>query len=54
VTYTLDYDVCGFFVGFRVRMQPQTMNAPTIAQKIQSCICCIVVLSVGQHHYEQL
>jgi hypothetical protein len=26
-------------------MQPQTMNAPTIAQKIQSCICCIVVFS---------
>jgi hypothetical protein len=35
----------GFFVGFRVRMQPQTINAPTIAQKIQSCICCIVVFS---------
>ena len=26
-------------------MQPQTMNAPTIAQKIQSCIHCIVVFS---------
>jgi hypothetical protein len=30
-------------------MQPQTMNALTIAQKIQSCICCIVVVS--RHHY---
>jgi len=39
-----------FFVGFRVRMQLQTMNAPTIAQKIQSGICCIVVFSVAQHH----
>jgi hypothetical protein len=39
-----------FFVGFRVRMQPQTMNAPTIAQKIQSGICCTVVFSVAQHH----
>jgi len=26
-------------------MQPQTMNAPTTAQKIQSCIHCIVVFS---------
>jgi hypothetical protein len=34
-----------FFVGFRVRMQPQITNAATIAQKIQSCICCIVVFS---------
>jgi hypothetical protein len=39
--------VDGFFVGFRVRMQPQTMNAATIAQKIQSCICSIVVFSVA-------
>ena len=46
--------VGGFFVGFRVRMQPQTMNAVTIAQKIQSCICGIVVFSVAQHHYEPL
>jgi hypothetical protein len=30
-----------------VRMQPQTMNAATIAQKTQSCICCIVVFSVA-------
>src|SRR5262249_51660377 len=30
-----------------VRMQPQTMNAATIAQKIQSCACCIVVFSVA-------
>jgi hypothetical protein len=29
-----------------VRMQPQTKNAATIAQKIQSCICCTVVFSV--------
>jgi hypothetical protein len=43
-----------FFLGFRVRMQPQTMNAATIAKKIQSCICCIVVFSVAQHHYEPL
>jgi hypothetical protein len=46
-----------FFVGFRVRMQPQTMNAPTIAQKIQSGICCTVVFSVAQHdtsHYKDL
>jgi hypothetical protein len=35
------------FVGLRVRMQPQTMNAITIVQKIQSCICCIVVFSVA-------
>jgi hypothetical protein len=35
-------------------MQPQTMNTPTIAQKIQSGICCIVVFSVAQHHYEPL
>jgi hypothetical protein len=27
-------------------MQPQTTNAATIAQKIQSCICCIVVFSM--------
>ena len=27
----------GFFVDFRVRMQPQTMKAATIAQKGQSC-----------------
>jgi hypothetical protein len=26
-------------------MQPQTTNAVTIAQKIQNCICCIVVFS---------
>jgi len=28
-------------------MQPQIMNAVTIAQKIQSCICGIVVFSVA-------
>jgi hypothetical protein len=31
-------------------MQPQTMNAPTIAQKIQICVCCIVVFSIARHH----
>ena len=31
----------------RVRIQPQTMNAVTIVQKIPSCICCIVVFSVA-------
>jgi hypothetical protein len=30
------------------------MNAAIIDQKIQSCICCIVVFSVAQHHYEPL
>ena len=44
----------GFFVDFRVRMQPQTMNAVTIAQKTQSCICGIVVFSAAQHHYQPL
>jgi hypothetical protein len=34
-------------------MQPQTRNAITIAQKIPSCICCIV-FSVAQHHYSLL
>ena len=33
-------------------MQPQTNHAATIPQKVQSCICCIVVFSVAQHHYE--
>jgi hypothetical protein len=36
-------------------MQPQTVNAATIAQKIQSCICCIVVFSVAytlRNHYK--
>jgi hypothetical protein len=42
------------FVERDVRMQPQTTNAATIAKKIQSCICCIVVFSVAQHHYEPL
>jgi len=37
----------GFFVGFRVRMQPQTRNAATIAQKIPRYSCCIVVSSVA-------
>ena len=32
-------------------MQPLTTNAATIAQKIQSCICCIVVFSAVRHHY---
>jgi len=40
---------CLITVGLRVRMQPQTMNAITIAKKIPSCICC-VVLSVAQHN----
>src|SRR5215471_14308498 len=35
-------------------MQPQTMNAVTIAQKSQSCIWGIVVFSVAQHHYQPL
>jgi hypothetical protein len=39
----------GFFVGFRVRMQPQTMNAVTIAQKITNGISCIVI-----HQWHQL
>jgi hypothetical protein len=33
-----------------VTMQPQTMNAARIDKKIQSCICCIAVFSVAQHH----
>ena len=43
------WPVVGFFVGFRVRMQPQTMNAATIAQKITNGISCIdiVVFSVA-------
>jgi hypothetical protein len=42
--------VGSFFLGFRVKMQPQTTNAVAIAQKIQSCICCIVVFSAARHH----
>jgi hypothetical protein len=37
----------GLLVDLRVRMQPQTMNAITIAKKIPSSICCIVVFSVA-------
>ena len=37
----------GFFIGLRVRMQPQTMNAVTIAQKITNGISCIVMFSVA-------
>ena len=42
--------VGGFFVGFRVRMQPQVMNATAIAQKITNGINCIVIVvfSVAQ------
>jgi hypothetical protein len=41
------YYLAAFLVGLRVRMQPQTINAATIAQKVQSCICYIVVFSVA-------
>ena len=49
--------VGGFFVGFRVRTQPQAMNAAAIAQKITNgitCIVCIVVFSVAREHYKPL
>ena len=39
------YDVT-FFLGFRVKMQPQTTSAIIAATKIPSCSCCIVVFSV--------
>ena len=40
------YDVT-FFLGFRVKMQPQTTSAIIAATKIPSCSCCIVVFSVA-------
>jgi hypothetical protein len=39
-----------------LRMQAQTTHAATIAQKIQSCICCIAVFSAPNtttSHYKQ-
>jgi len=39
-----------------VRMQPHTMNAVTIAQKITNGMTCIVIVvpSVAYHHYKPL
>src|SRR6516164_5767618 len=34
-------------------MQPQTMNAVAIAQKIPKYSCCIVMFSLAQHHARQ-
>jgi hypothetical protein len=39
--------VGSFFLGFRVKMQPQTTIAIIAATKIPSCTCCIVVFSVA-------
>ena len=43
-----------FFLGFRVKMQPQTTSAIIAVTKIPSCSCCIVVFSLRIAVYLQL